>query len=154
MKIESRHKLGLYKKGKSFFGEVVLEIEAITGTEEHQVFEKYQRVGFQNQGYLESVPQEGYKPWKEGIKKGIAYGLKMLTGERKFKISILETNGLSTDTNPIILAFVASRAVLNKLDHQESKAELEQLEEIVFSSWDYGLFGQIDFDHFTVEESN
>ena len=60
-------------------------------------------------------------------------------------MSILAVNGLSTDTNPIILAFVASRAILQKFENQEAKTDLIEIEEIVYNSWNYKYDSQLDF---------
>lgn len=151
MKIESKYKLRIVKNGKSFYGEVILEIESISGLKEHQIIENYQGKGFQSQGYVETIPKEGYDSWKQGIKNGIIYGLKLIIDDRKFNVTILEANGLTTDTNPIILAFVAARALLDKIENKESKTEVEKLEELVYSSWNHGFDSQIDFENLTIE---
>ena len=153
MKTTSKHRLGTVKNAQPFFGEVILEIETKPNFEKSQIVEGYQGIGFQSQGYPITVPDKGYDSWKKGIKKGIDYGLKMLSDERKFKITILECTGLVTSTNPIILAFVASRALLNKIDNNESKAELNKLEEAVFSSWNYKPDSQLNFENFIIDEN-
>ena len=154
MKIESKYKLGLFmKNGMPFYGEVILEIESTPDMEEHQIIEQYQGEGLRSQGDIEKIPKEGYDSWKTGIKNGIIYGLKLITDNRKFKVTILECSGLTTFTNPIVLAFVSSRVILKEIENKELKSELNKLEEIVFSSWNYALESQLDFNNFTVIEN-
>jgi len=152
MKIESKYKLRTVKNGKPFYGEVILKMGLLSNSIEHELIEEYRGKGFQSQGYIESIPQKGYDSWKEGVRIGVDYALSMVSDNRKFKITILEANGLTTDTNPIILAFVASRAILNEVKNKESEVELKKIEEIVFSSWNYGLGSQMNFENFTVEK--
>jgi len=150
MKIESKYKLGTIKNGKPFLGEVILKIELIPNSDKHEVIEKYNGKGFQSQGYAESIPQKGYNSWKKGVKIGIEYALRIINDYRKFKVTILKVNGLTTDTNPIILAYVSSRAILKEFEKKESEADLKKIEEIVFNSWNYEYDSQIDFDKLTV----
>lgn len=154
MEIESKYKFGLLiKNGKPFYGEVVLKIESTPNMVEHQIIERYKGEGFITQGYVETIPKKGYNSWKEGVKNGVLYGLKMVTDNRTFKVTILAGNGLITHTNPIILAYVASRAILEKIEHRESVFELEKIKNLVFSSWNYEHDSQIDFKNFTIIES-
>ena len=150
MKIESKYKLGIVKNGKPFYGEVILEIESLPDSDRHEVVEKYSGKGFKSQGYVESIPPEGYDAWKIGIKTGVEYALKRINDSRKFKVTILESNGLTTDTNPIILAYVSSRAILKEFANNESETDLNKIEEIVFNSWSYEYDTQISFDKLDV----
>lgn len=133
MKIKSKYKLAKIKNGKPFYGEIILYIEENTTT--HTIIENYDGNGFISQGTIESIPPKGYEDWKQGIKSGIHYGLSKITDNRKFKVTIVECNGFTTDTNPTILAFVASRAILEQIENNESTAEKEQFEELIYSSW-------------------
>ena len=65
-------------------------------------------------------------------------------------MTILESNGLTTDTNPIILAYVSSRAILKEFANNESETDLNKIEEIVFNSWSYEYDTQISFDKLDV----
>lgn len=150
MKIETKYKLGTVKNGKPFFGEVILEMESLFNSDKHEVIEKYIGKGFQSQGYLESIPKKGYDSWKKGVEIGVEYALRMINDNRKFKVTILESNGLTTDTNPIILAYVSSRAILKEFKNKESKADLDKIETIVFNSWNHEYDSQIDFVNLTV----
>lgn len=153
MKIKSKYRLGVMKNGKPFCGEVILEIESSLDIVEHQIIEQYQGEGFLSQGGIEKIPEEGYDSWKQGVKRGIIYGIKKIIDARKLKVTILECSGLTTDTNPIILAFVASRAILKELENKELESELNRLEELVFSSWNFKFDSQLDFDNFAITEN-
>ena len=146
MKIESKYKLGTLKNGKSFYGEVILQIELLPNSKNHEIIESYNGKGFQSQGYIESIPPKGYNSWKKGIKAGVEYALRMINSNQKFKVTIFKSNGSTTDTNPIILAYVSSRAILKEFENKESKADLDKIETIVFNSWNYKHDSQIDFD--------
>ena len=98
-----------------------------------------------SQGQKESIPKEGYNDWKKGIRKGIEYAYSKLTENSGLKITIESAVGLSTDTNPTIIGFSASRAILEKLPNCESKTEPEKLEKIVYSSWNYEYDAIPDF---------
>jgi len=132
MKIESKYKLGRIKGGKPFYGEVNLGIELLSDSKEHIIIEDYDGKGFLSQGYVESIPREGYDSWKKGIKNGIDYGLRMINENRKYRVTIIESKGLTTDTNPIILAYVSSRAILKEIENKESKTDLDKLEKNSF----------------------
>lgn len=150
MRIQSTYKFAIVKNRKPFFGEVILEIEVLENAVVHQIIENYQGDGFKSQGYVETIPKEGYETWKTGIKNGILYGLSRINDERKFRVSILESSGLSTDTNPIILAYAASRAILEKIEHIELQNEKDKLEALVFSSWNYKFDSQLNFNRFEI----
>ena len=103
-----------------------------------------------SQGQIESIPKEGYNDWKKGIRNGIEYAYGKLTENSGLKITIESAIGLSTDTNPTIIGFSASRAILEKLPNCESKTELEKLEKIVYSSWNYKYDAIPDFKNETI----
>ena len=100
-----------------------------------------------SQGQAESISQEGYEDWKQGILNGIEYAYNKLTDNSGLKVIIESAYGLTTDTNPTIIGFSTSRAILDKLANCESQAELELLEEIVYSSWNYEFDAIPDFDN-------
>ena len=136
--IESKYEISKINKGIPFFGRVKLMIQ-ITKNENLEIIEKYNGKGFYSQGYEEIIPNEGYDNWKRGIIKGIEYAYSKLKLNKGIRVSIIEASGLTTDTNPTILGFVASRAILSKLENSESALEKEQLEEYMFSSSNFEL---------------
>jgi hypothetical protein len=103
-----------------------------------------------SQGQIESIPKEGYNYWKKGIRNGIEYADSKLTENSGLKITIESGIGLSTDTNPTIIGFSASRAILEKLPNCESITELEKLEKLVYSSWNYKYDAIPDFINETI----
>lgn len=152
MKIESTYKLRNVHNGKPFFGAIVLTIEVLEEATQHQLIEAYKGEGFLGQGHIETIPAKGYKSWKIGIRRGINYALGKLLDKRSFKVTVVYCRGMTTDTNPVILAFVASRAVLDKLEHEESQQELAALEQVVFSSWEHSLDSQLNFEKKVIEK--
>ena len=78
MKIESKYKLGTIKNGIPFYGEVLLEIELLPNSNEHEIIEKYNGMGLQSQDQLESIPKIGYKSWRKGVRLGVDYALSMI----------------------------------------------------------------------------
>ncbi|WP_299902120.1 hypothetical protein [uncultured Aquimarina sp.] len=138
-KIESRYKIAKYKNGLPHYGEVVLNLE-LTKTNKLELIENYQGSGWIRQGYEEITHNEGYDKWKKGIHNGISYAYNKLKNSNGLKVTVIQASGLVTDTNPTILAFASSRAILDKLENTESKDESRELEELMFNSWNY------DFD--------
>lgn len=138
-KIESRYKIAKYKNGLPHYGEVVLIIE-LTKSNKLELIENYQGSGWIRQGYKEIVPNKSYDKWKKGIHNGISYAYNKLKNSNGLKVTVIQASGLTTDTNPTILAFASSRAILDKLENIESKDESRELEELMFNSWNY------DFD--------
>lgn len=148
MTIKSLFKLAIYKNGRPFFGQVKLEIkESFKG---HLIEEKYSGNGFCSQGRFEVISEDGYELWKSAIREGVRYALTKITSQKKFKIIIIEAVGLSTDTNPTIMGYVSSRAILNEIDNSESIIEKNKLEELLYSSWQFGFNGQPDFNQLII----
>ena len=148
--IKSDYKLRKQKNGLPHLGEVHLILE-LTENKKLEIVEKYSGKGFYSQGYEEVIPEKGYDDWKKGIKHGVTYAYSKLKNTNGLKVTIERGSGFTTDTNSIILGFVASRAVLNKLDNLESKSELMQLEELVYSSWNYELDSLLNFVDLTID---
>lgn len=134
--IESTYRIAQYKGGLPHYGEVGLRMEVIE-THKLEIVEKYQGEGWVRQGDKEFIPSEGYEPWKQGIQNGIRYAYTKLKHTRGMKVTVVQANGLITDTNPTILAFAASRAILTELENSETEEERKELEQLMFSSWDY-----------------
>lgn len=148
--IKSKYKVGKQKNGLPHFGEVHLILD-LTENKKLEIVEKYSGKGFYSQGYEEVIPEKGYDDWKQGIKHGITYAYSKLKNTNGLKVTIEQASGLTTDTNSIILGFVASRAVLNELENIESESELIQLEELVYSSWNYELDSLPNFVELTID---
>ena len=145
--INSVFRFAKYKDKLPYVGVVKLQIE-ITRENALEIVENYSGEGWIGQGCIESISEKGYKSWKIGIRRGIEYAYYKLKNSDHLKVTIQEAEGMTTDTNPTILAFVASRAILNKLDHFESKEEFQLLENLMYTSWDYELDALPDFHSF------
>jgi len=148
-KIESKHKVAKYKGGLPHYGEVMLHIE-VTKSNNLELIENYQGDGWIRQGYEETVPNKGYDKWKKGIQNGISYAYAQLKNCSGLKVTVIQASGLITDTNPTILGFAASRAVLNKLENSENEEKCKELEHLTFSSWNYDFDSIPDFDKGTI----
>lgn len=137
-KITSESTIKKVKNRLHHFGKVSLKIE-LTETNMLEIEENFSDKNIPNfsQGQIISIPKKGFEIWKEGIRKGIEYAYLKINKKNGLKVIIEKAEGLVTDTNPTILGFSACRAILEKLPNSESQYELEQLEKLVFSSWDY-----------------
>ena len=144
--INSKYKIGRYKNGLPHFGVVYFTLElndsGLLEIEENYVYEE--PIGF-SQGQIESIPRNGYDDWKKGIHNGIEYAYSKLLNNNGLKVIIESANGLLTDTNPTIIGFTASRAILEKLPNLESNEERIILENMVYSSWCFDYNSIPDF---------
>jgi len=66
-------------------------------------------------------------------------------------VTILDCIGMTTDTNSTILGYVASRAILNTLDHNETEIQRDIIENLVFTSWNYRLDALPDFTRMVIK---
>ncbi|GAA0728469.1 hypothetical protein GCM10009430_37670 [Aquimarina litoralis] len=143
--ITSEYKVRKVKNGITQFGEIKLTIELIENNT-LEIIENYNGKGFHSQGYIEILPKKGYDTWKKGISNGIKYAYSKIKSNTRLKVIIEEASGLSTDTNPTIIGFAASRALLSKFENNESEQKLAELEFFVTSSWKYDLDSIPDFE--------
>jgi hypothetical protein len=129
----SEYRVKKMVNGASFYAEIGLTItETENGTLE--VCENYSGEVFSSQGSLEQIPENGYNDWKKGILAGIEYAFQKLKNNNGLKVTVNQASGLSTETNPVILGFAASRAILKELEHSESDEQLAQIEIYVFGN--------------------
>jgi len=149
--IKSTYKLAKYENGLPHFAKVSLVIEK-TKSKEIEIIENYSGNGFIGQGFGEVIPQKGYDVWKIAIKRGILYACRKLKIQSGWKITVEEGIGrVATDTTPTIMGYAASRAILDKFEHTEDEKERQQLESLVFSSWDYKDDALPDFENGLIE---
>lgn len=124
---------GIHKNGLPHFAAITLRAARDDAAGEHRIVEAYAGKGFSSQGYLESVPVNGYDGWKAGVREALKYALSKLDGY--WTVTVEKLEGLSTDTNPTIAGYVAIRALWEKAGYHPAAAETTRLEDIVFSSW-------------------
>lgn len=136
--IKSENTVKKIKKGLLYFGKVNLTIH-LSNNKNLEVIENYteNKLSNFNQGQIVSITQEGFQFWKRGILAGIEYAYGKLNHKNGLKVVIENAEGLFTDTNPTIIGFSALKAILDKLPNSESKNELEKLEKMLFSSYNY-----------------
>lgn len=132
--MEVNYKIAKQHKGKPFLGEIELDL-IINETVGLEIVENYQGNGFESQGQIIEVSSKGFIPWKHGIKSGIIYAYDKLCNIRGLIVKIKKTYGLATDTNPTILGYISSRAILDNLANFESDEQKMKIEKILFDSW-------------------
>ncbi len=144
--IKSENIIRRTKNGLLYFGKVGLTLQ-LTENKKLEIHENYNEKELSNfsQGHLISLPKKGFELWKQGIKAGIECAYEKLNHQYGLKVIIENAEGLITDTNPTIIGFSAYNAILEKLPNSESKNEREELEKLVFSSWNYSHESIPDF---------
>lgn len=138
MEIKSKYKVATVKNGIPFLGLIEILIHEVDQ-------ESNEKIIFKNSHF--SIVEK----WNQGIIIGLKYALKKILHKKKFHITILNIEGLHSDTNPTILAYAASRAILVKFPHQESKLQHKRLEKLLYSSWDFNHNGIPDFEKYIIE---
>ncbi len=94
--------------GKGYGAVVTLTIDS-AATETHISLDCHGQ-SFRSQGYIEDVPEQGYDDWKQGAVAGVDYALKV-AGLEPCGVVITKIEGLTTDTNPTIVAVAAMDAI-------------------------------------------
>ncbi|QQR87013.1 MAG: hypothetical protein IPJ76_01940 [Flavobacteriales bacterium] len=140
------YKLAKMKGGLGHYGEITVVVEARLA-DEPTIVEAYSGTGWERQGYAHTIPDKGFDDWKSAIRMGIEYALRRLE-EQSIRVTVKEATGLITDTNATILAYAASRALLENLPNLESQTEKDRFEQLVFSSFNYEDSAQLDLEQF------
>ncbi len=152
MYIDMDYKWTKVKGGVCFIGIVDLDIQQ-NKSNKNEIVENYTGKGFTGQGNIESVPANGYNSWKIGAKKGLEYAFSLV--DNYWTVVINKIDGLSTDTNPTIVAYTVLRAFLDRVDFKLNVKEIEFLEKFVFDSWSKPYKEQIpDFFNLKFEDYN
>jgi hypothetical protein len=82
----------------------------------------------------EDTPAAGYDDWKEGAVVGARYALEV-AGRTGCRVLIARIMGMTTDTNPTVVGAAAMDAVWQAIGHTPSAAQVRQVEQVVFGSW-------------------
>jgi hypothetical protein len=143
---EFSYKLAKINGGLGHYGEITVVVEA-RHADEPTIVEAYTGAGWERQGYAHTIPDKGFDDWKSAIRMGIEYALRRLD-EQSIRVTVKEATGLITDTNATILAYAASRALLENLPNLESQTEKDRFEQLVFSSFNYEDSAQLDLEQF------
>ena len=91
--------------------------------------------GWIARGYIEGVPAEGYDDWKGGAVAGSKYALRQ-ANRTDCSVTVTRITGLTTDTNPSIVAAAAAFAVWDAIGYKPSASQLEFIQEAALTSWD------------------
>ena len=87
-----------------------------------------------SQGHIEEVPANGYDDWKQGAVNGVKFALEAIN-KQNAKVVITHIEGLTTDTNPTIVAAAAARAIWNAFEIRIPENTEKNLEDYVLQSW-------------------
>jgi hypothetical protein len=117
--------------GRGCFGIVEVEIE--TNSPITSISVQTHGEGFTSQGSIESVPKRGYESWQQGAVLGVAFAL-WTAGHRDCRVVITEILGLTSDSNPTIIAAAAMTAVWDALAFTPEPALIARIERSVVAS--------------------
>ena len=111
-------------QGKGYFAEVRVEIKSLVDPVKVEI--ETDGGGFLGQGYIESLSAKGYEDWKLGAFIGGRYALEIMNRE-DLVIKVKGIEGLTSDTNPTIIAAATAQAVWNALGFQPSSKTQQQV---------------------------
>ena len=101
-----------------------------------RIVERCAGKGWVGQGPIEDVPSTGYDDWKSGALSGVCYAFRLANIDQSdYSVWIDCIQGMTTDTNSIIVACAATMALWNALDYQPTKKQLKGIETVVIDSW-------------------
>lgn len=108
------------------------EVEVELGTAGEMVEFRLQGRGFTSQGTIEDA-NNGYVDWIEGAKIGIAFAA--TSSPRRCSFRVVRISGISSDTNPSIVASAAARAAWAAMGVEPPLDDIKRVDECAFSSW-------------------
>lgn len=91
--------------------------------------------GFRSQGYIEEVPAQGYEDWKQGAVLGVAFAL-WTAKQRECGVVITKIEGLTSDTNPTIIAAAAMDAIWKAIEYTPESTLTSQILQNILMSWE------------------
>ncbi len=91
--------------------------------------------GWSGQGVIEEVSADGHDAWKAGAYAGVLFALRC-AGLHEHGVRIIRIVGMTTDTNPTIVAAAAARAVWQAAGFTPPPELLARVEAQVLASWD------------------
>ena len=98
------------------------------------IIDACQGQGFKGQGMIIQVPEIGFESWKQGAKIGLEYCFSMVNDF--WTVELVTIEGLVSDSNPTIIGYVAIRAFFDSIGQELDNDKIEQLEAVVFKSWE------------------
>lgn len=101
--------------------------------EQHYITFECKGKGFLRQGYIEEASDEGYKDWKAGAVIGAEFALK-ICNHSEYGVIITKIEGMTTDTNPTIVAVATAFSVWDALSFKIEDELMSQLVETVSNS--------------------
>lgn len=88
-----------------------------------------------SQGSIIMLPSinSNFDDWLEGARIGVKYGL--TKSNKDYHITIEKIEGLSTDTNPLIISVATITGIWDFLNYLPTDEEREKIEKWAFDSW-------------------
>src|SRR5262245_17709314 len=100
------------KGGFLYFADVDFSVESSSDTPRIEF--ACSGKGFTSQGTFEDAPAVGYDHWKNGARVGVTFALS-IAGRPAAAVVVNRITGLTSDTNPTIVAVAAAQAVWSAL---------------------------------------
>lgn len=100
--------------------------------------------GWARQGAIEQASADGYADWKAGAVAGVAFALRIMGVDCGVRVVLIE--GMTTDTNPTIVAAAAARAVWQAIGFTPASELTRRIEAEVLGSWRRGHDASPCFD--------
>lgn len=88
-----------------------------------------------SQGMIESAYSPGYDDWIRGAVLGVEFALSQINNAA-YAVTITEILGLTSDTNPTIVAAAAALGVWEAADFDPGSSLLEFVQHKALTSWD------------------
>ncbi|WP_240409028.1 DUF1963 domain-containing protein [Flavobacterium psychrotrophum] len=136
------------RRGLLHFGKIEVMLEANTGTGLKILADNSSAPYGELQ--LENLPDKCYAALETAITYGLTYAYNNLKEHKGLTVHLRGIGYSNLDTTPTILAYVAMRVIIDKIEHELSEAHLKSLEELVFQCWEYSYLAQPDFDRCTI----
>jgi len=121
------------KNGSVSVAVVDITVENSTSNK-NEIVENYHGEAGMSQGYIDSVPQNGFDSWKIAARHGLEYGFSYSKNHWRVQINSIEGRDF-IDTNPTIVGYTIFRAFCEKANVNLSAADIEDLDNFVLNSW-------------------
>ena len=117
---------------RGFFAEVAVEVESPSATPGIEV--RLSESGWILEFYIEDIPVTGDTAWNEGARIGAEYALSV-ANTQSARVVITRISGMTTDTNPSVVAAASALAVWTALNFTPTNEVIACVETVVFNSW-------------------
>ncbi|WP_431113134.1 hypothetical protein [Variovorax paradoxus] len=115
------------------FAEVVLQVARVD-SDNLVIRVACDGAGWTAQGHLEEASSNGYEDWKDGARVGIRFAC-ALVGLPNAAVVVARITGMTSDTNPTVVAAAAALAILQNGGKQVEPRVRSWLYTQAFDSW-------------------